>query len=85
MTDPVRRPKHRARAARQALRVREAKLLRAARCHESPPPTDAGMIYGQHRPRVITTRAALRGAVLPPGIAAVLRNRLRLIQGQETE
>ena len=74
-----RRP--RAAAARQALRLCEADLLRLTWDR-------AGMSPGGHRQpriRVVTTRAALRAAGVPPHIAATLRRRLRLIPAQETE
>lgn len=79
MTSPA-RPRRRPRvtAARQALRLCEAELLK----HEG----SAQMPYsgrGQPRIHAITARAALRAAGVPPDIAAALRRRLRLLPEQE--
>jgi len=73
-----RRP--RATAARQALRLYEADLLRLTWDTAGPPP-DGGP--GQARTRVVTARAALRAVGVPPHTAAALRNRLRLAPEQE--
>jgi hypothetical protein len=68
----TRRP--RATAARQALRLCEAELLRFSWEEGS---------HGQPRTRVVTARAALRAVGVPPPTAAALRNRLRLAPEQE--
>jgi hypothetical protein len=73
-----RRRRPRAAAARQALSLCEAELLRLPWNTADPPSS-----CGQPRIRVVTTRAALRAAGMPPHIAAVLRRRLRLIPEQE--
>ena len=73
-----RRP--RATAARQALRLCEAELLRLT-WDTAPVPQGS---RGRPRIRAATTRAALRAAGVPPHIAAALRKRLRLIPEQET-
>ena|ERR1700730_3990679 len=74
-----RRP--RATAARQALRLYEAELLRLAWDKAGTPPGG----HGQPGTRVVTTRAALRAVGVPPHTAAALRNRLRLAPEQEPE
>ena len=74
-----RRP--RAAAARQALRLYEAELLRLVRDTADPPPGGPR----QPRTRVVTARAALRAVGVPPHTAAALRNRLRLAPEQEPE
>jgi hypothetical protein len=66
-------------AARQALRLCEAELLRLSGDRAGMPPRPGE----QPRIRVATTRAALRAAGLPPHLAARLRGRLRLIAEQE--
>jgi len=76
-----RRRRPRATAARQALALCEAELLRLT-CVTTLVPHSG---RGQLRIRVITTRAALRAAGVPPDMAAVLRRRLRLIPEQEAE
>ena len=76
-----RRRRPRTTAARQALALCEAELLPLTR--DSVPVPHSGR--GQLRIRVITTRAALRAAGVPPDIAAVLRRRLRLIPEQEPD
>jgi hypothetical protein len=72
-------------AARQALHLCETELLTLARGQAGPPPPSPGTGHRHPRTRVITTRAALRAAGVPPDIAAALRKRLRLIPDQETE
>ena len=74
-----RRRRPRARAARQALGLCEAELLTLTRDRTDAPDS----CRGQPRIRVVTTRAALRAAGVPPHIAAALRRRLRLIPDQE--
>jgi hypothetical protein len=74
-----RRP--RAAAARQALRLYEAELLRLTWDTADTPP---GGGPRQARTRVVTARAALR-AVGVPHTAASLRGRLRLAPEQEPE
>jgi hypothetical protein len=84
-TARARRRKQRARAARQALRLCEADLIRLT-WETLDPPGDAGSIQDrQRRIRPITTRAALRAVGVPPLVAAALRRRLRLIPEHETE
>ena len=75
-----RRRKARATAARQALSLYEADLLRLTWGKGDMPQGSCG------RPgaRVVTTRAALRAAGVPPDLAAALRRRLRLIPEEET-
>jgi hypothetical protein len=68
-------------AARQALALCEAELLRLSWDTAEAPRSGCG----QPRIRVATARAALRAAGVPPHIAAALRRRLRLIPEQETE
>jgi hypothetical protein len=75
-----RRP--RAAAARQALRLYEAELLRLPWDTTGTPPVGGP---GQPRTRVVTARAALRAVGVPPHTAAALRNRLRLAPEQEPE
>jgi hypothetical protein len=75
-----RRRKSRATAARQALSLYEADLLRLT-WDRGDMPQDS---CGRPRVRVVTTRAALRAAGVPPDLAAVLRRRLRLIPEEET-
>jgi hypothetical protein len=70
-------------AARQALRLCEAELLRRSWNTAAMPPSDAGNRRGQTRVSVIATRAALRAAGVPPHTAATLRSRLRLIPEPE--
>ena len=72
-----RRP--RATAARQALRLCEAELVRLTWNSAEAPPDGAG----QPRTRVVTARAALRAVGVPPHTAAALRSRLRLDPEQE--
>jgi hypothetical protein len=77
MTRPARprRRRQRAMAARQALRLCEAAL-----------PEGSGRTQGgPRRVTVVTTRAALRAAGLPPHIAATLRSRLLLIPEQKAD
>jgi hypothetical protein len=74
-----RRP--RAAAARQALRLYEAELLRLVWDRPDTPPGG----YGQPRTRLVTARAALRAVGVPPHTAAALRSRLRLAPEQEPE
>jgi hypothetical protein len=75
-----RKRKSRATAARQALSLYEADLLRLTWDGGDMPQGSCG------RPgvRVVTTRAALRAAGVPPDLAAALRRRLRLIPEEET-
>jgi hypothetical protein len=68
-------------AARQALRLCEAELLRSTWDRADVPPSGRE----QPRIRVATARAALRAAGVPPHIAAALRRRLRPSPEQETE
>jgi hypothetical protein len=74
-----RRP--RATAARQALRLYEAELARHTWDTTGAPPGGPG----QPRTRIVTARAALRAAGVPPHAAAALRSRLRLAPEQEPE
>jgi hypothetical protein len=74
-----RRP--RATAARQALRLCEAELVRLTWDTADTPPNAPG----QPRTRVGTARAALRAVGVPPHTAATLRGRLRLAPEQEPE
>jgi hypothetical protein len=71
----------RATAARQALRLYEAELLRLTWDTAGTPPGG----HGQPRTRVVTARAALRAVGVPPHTAAALRGRLRLAPEQEPE
>jgi hypothetical protein len=73
------RPRPRAAAARQALRLCEAELLRLAWDTAEAPPGGPG----RPRTRVVTARAALRAAGVPPHAAAALRGRLRLAPERE--
>jgi hypothetical protein len=75
-----RRRKSRATAARQALSLYEADLLRLTWDRGDMPQGSCG----RPRARVVTTRAALRAAGVPPDLAAALRRRLRLIPEEET-
>jgi hypothetical protein len=70
-----RRP--RAAAARQALRLYEAELLRHTWNTATPPTGDK-----HSRTRAVTAKAALRAVGVPPHTAATLRNRLRLAPEQ---
>jgi hypothetical protein len=73
-----RRP--RAAAARQALRLYEAELLKLTWDTVGTPPVGGP---GQARTRVVTAKAALRAVGVPPHTAATLRGRLRLAPEQE--
>jgi hypothetical protein len=75
-----RRRKSRATAARQALSLYEADLLRLTWARGDMPQGSCG----RPRVRVLTTRAALRAAGVPPDLAAALCRRLRLIPEEET-
>ena len=79
---PRRRTSRRSRAtaARQALSLYEADLLRLTWGKGDMPQGSCA------RPgaRVVTTRAALRAAGVPPDLAAALRRRLRLIPEEGT-
>jgi hypothetical protein len=75
-----RRP--RATAARQALRLYEAELLRLTWNIAGTPPVGGP---GQGRTRVVTAREALRAVGVPPIAAAVLCRRLRLSPEHEAE
>ena len=75
-----RKRKSRATAARQALSLYEADLLRLTWDRGDMPQGSCG----RPRVRVATTRAALRAAGVPPQIAAALRRRMRLIPEEET-
>jgi hypothetical protein len=66
-------------AARQALRLYEAELLRLTWEKAGKPPGDPE----QPRTRAVTARAALRAVGVPPHTAAALRGRLRLAPEQE--
>jgi hypothetical protein len=68
-------------AARQALRLYEAELLRLTWDIAGAPPGGPR----QPRTRVVTARAALRAVGVPPHTAAALRGRLRLAPEQEPE
>jgi hypothetical protein len=87
MTNTIRprKRRHRAAAARQALRLCEANLTSLT--WDTPnSPRGVGHIQGsQCRVNPITTRAALRAVGVPPFAAAVLRRRLRLIPELEAE
>jgi hypothetical protein len=72
--------KSRATAARQALSLCEADLLRLTWDRGDMPQGSCG----RPRVRVVTTRAALRAAGVPPDLAAALHRRLRLIPEEET-
>ena len=78
-----RRRRPRATAARQALRLCEAELIRLS-WEPVDPPTGAGHIQStQRRISPVTTKAALRAVGVPPLAAAALRRRLRLSSEQE--
>ncbi|HEY1324196.1 MAG TPA: hypothetical protein VGF32_28325 [Streptosporangiaceae bacterium] len=77
----TRRRRPRATAARQALGLCEAELVRLAWDGADAPRGS----HVQPRIRVITTRAALRATGVPPHIAAALRRRLRLTPEQAAE
>jgi hypothetical protein len=87
MTAPAQpnRRRHRAMAVRQALRLCETELPALARGRAGPPPASPGTGDRQPLTRVITARAALRAAGVPPLAAAALRRRLRLTPEQEAE
>jgi hypothetical protein len=68
-------------AARQALSLCEAELLRLTWDTADLPLGTADNRRGQPRISVVTTKAALRAAGVPPYLAAALRNRLRLVPG----
>ena len=78
-----RRRKQRATAVRQALSLCEAELLRLAWDGADVPQSSAGLRSRRPRVSVVTTRAALRAAGIPPHMAAALRSRLRLIPDAE--
>jgi hypothetical protein len=69
----------RATAARQALSLCEAELLRLTGNRADVPYSSRG----QPRSRPVATRAALRAVGMPPHTAAAFRRRLRLIPEQE--
>jgi hypothetical protein len=75
------RRRQRLTAARQALGLCEAELPRLSWDRASMPPGSDE----QPRIRVVTARAALQAAGLPPLLAARLRSRLRLIPEQEAD
>jgi hypothetical protein len=75
-----RRRRSRATAARQALSLYEADLLRLTWDRGDMPQGSCG----RPRARVVTMRAALRAAGVPPDLAAALRRHLRLIPEEET-
>jgi hypothetical protein len=77
-----RRRRPRATAARQALRLYEAELLRLTWDTAGTPPAGGP---GRARTRVVTAREALRAVGVPPIAAAVLRRRLRLSPEHEAE
>jgi hypothetical protein len=83
MTSKVgrRRTRPRATAARQALGLCEAELLRLT--WDRADVSQSG--HAQRRIRPVTTRTALRAVGVPPHLAAALRRRLRLIPEQEAE
>jgi hypothetical protein len=68
---------------RQALSLCEAELF--ALTWGSPGPPHARPATRRVHPRIsgVTARAALRATGVPPDLAAVLRNRLRLIPDAE--
>jgi hypothetical protein len=70
-------------AARQALRLCEAELLRPTWDTPDVPQSGGGIRNGQPRISAAMARAALRPAGVPPHIAATLRRRLRLIPEPE--
>ena len=72
-------------AARQALSLCEAELLRHTWNATHTPQGSADSRSGQPRISVVTTKAALRAAGVPPHIAARFRRRLRLIPEQQAE
>jgi hypothetical protein len=81
MTRPVkpRRARQHATAVRQALSLCEAELFSPTWDSPAPPHRRPATRRGHDRISAVTTRAALRATGVPPGLAAVLRNRLRLI------
>jgi hypothetical protein len=68
-------------AARQALRLYEAELLRLTWDSVGTPLSGRR----QFRTRVVTARTALRAVGVPPHTAATLRRRLHLTPEQEPE
>jgi hypothetical protein len=80
MTRPVTsgRRRQRATAARQALSLCEADLLRLTWDRSDPSLRSPGLHQGQPRAGALTARAALRAVGVPPDTAAILRRRLRL-------
>jgi hypothetical protein len=78
-----RRGRQRATAVRQALSLCEAELLSLTWDSPAPPHRRPDTGRGLDRISAGTTRAALRATGVPPGLAAVLRNRLRLIPDLE--
>jgi hypothetical protein len=73
-----RRGRQHAMAARQALRLCEADLLRLAWDTAGPPQYSRGIRRGQPSIGAGTAREALRAVGVPPHTAAILRSRLRL-------
>jgi len=70
-------------AARQALRLCEADLLRPTGGKADMAGGNGRIAGGQHRVNTVTTKATLRAVGLPPHLAATLRSRLRLIPEPE--
>ncbi len=87
MTHPARtrRKKQHAMAARQALRLCETELPGLTWDTADTRQRSAAIQRGQSRISVVTTRAALRAAGLPPLAAAALRSRLHLIPEPEDQ
>lgn len=88
MTRPAvpRRKRPHATAARQALSLCEADLLRLTWDTTGPPLPSPGRRLQQPRIGAITARAALRAVGVPPHIAALLRRRLRLaLEPEDTQ
>jgi hypothetical protein len=80
MTRPAthRRRRQHAMAVRQALSLCEAEVLTFTWGSPGPPHARPATRCVHPRISAVTARAALRATGVPPGLAAVLRNRLRL-------
>lgn len=78
-----RRGRQHATAVRQALSLCEDELVSLTWGVPAPPHRRPGARRGRGRISAVTTRAALRATGVPPSLAAVLRNRLRLIPEPE--
>lgn len=84
MTSATRPRRRKQRAmARQTLRLCEAELVRPTSSRADTPHGNAGSRHEQARISTAATRAALRAAGMPPGVAATLCSRLRLIREPE--